>query len=85
MSGLCGEDTAVREKRSVSVADGKARSIAAAITHVFRILSATLQEVFDESAYRRFLIRGKLNSSCRAYAMFLKEHEQERSRRARCC
>jgi hypothetical protein len=85
MSGLCGADTPVREKRKARLADGKARSIAAAITHVFRILGATLQEVFDESAYRRFLVRGNLRSSCRAYAMFLKENEQARSRRPRCC
>ena len=85
MSGSCGADTPVREKWKARLSDKKARSIAAAITHVFRILSATLQEVFDESAYRRFLIRGKLNSSCCAYAMFLKENEQERSRRTRCC
>jgi hypothetical protein len=85
MSGLCGADTPVREKWKARLADGKATSIAAAITRLFRILSATLQEIFDESAYRRFLVRGNLRSSCRAYAMFLKEHEQERSRRARCC
>ena len=85
MSGSCGADTPVREKWKARLSDKKARSIAAAITHVFIVFGATLQEIFDESAYRRFLVRGNLRSSCRAYAMFLKEHEQERSRRARCC
>lgn len=44
-----------------------------------------LKEVFDESAYARFLKRNDLQSSANAYAVFLKENEQVRSRRPRCC
>lgn len=44
-----------------------------------------LKEVFDESAYARFLKRNHLKSSAKAYAVFLKENELARSRRPRCC
>lgn len=44
-----------------------------------------LQEIFDESAYRRFLERtGKISSS-EAYCEFLRESEGARARRPRCC
>jgi len=48
-------------------------------------LGAILREVFDESAYTRFLLRSQLASSPEAYAAFLREHETARSRRPRCC
>ena len=51
----------------------------------FRILRATLYEIFDESAYRRFLAQRKMASSVTAYAEFLRETEQGRARRPRCC
>jgi len=44
-----------------------------------------LQEIFDESAYRRFLDRNQLQCSVNAYAVFRQENEQTRSRRPRCC
>jgi hypothetical protein len=50
-----------------------------------QILVATLREIFDESAYARFLERKRLNSSREAYAAFLRESEAARARRPRCC
>jgi hypothetical protein len=48
-------------------------------------LLAVLREIFDESAYARFLAgKGKI-SSREAYAEFLQETEHTRSRRPRCC
>jgi hypothetical protein len=44
-----------------------------------------LREIFDESAYARFLQRNKLESSQEAYARFLGENEVSRVRRHRCC
>ena len=50
-----------------------------------RILQAMLREIFDESAYARFLQRRQLTSSAHAYAEFLNESSQQRERRPRCC
>jgi hypothetical protein len=46
---------------------------------------AALREVFDESAYARFLQRNALSPSRRSYAEFLNENEQGKARRPRCC
>jgi hypothetical protein len=49
------------------------------------IVLATLREIFDEAAYRRFLERKRLASSRAAYSEFLRELEVLRARRQRCC
>lgn len=49
------------------------------------IVLAALREIFDESAYRRFLERKQVGSSRKAYAEFTREHELLRARRPRCC
>jgi hypothetical protein len=49
------------------------------------VVLATLREIFDESAYTRFLEREQIVSSRKAYAEFLQEHERWRERRPRCC
>ena len=49
------------------------------------ILEAALREIFDESAYARFLERNQIVSSRRAYAVFLAENAGEKERRPRCC
>jgi hypothetical protein len=56
-----------------------------AIAGFFKVGAAVLQEVFDESAYRRFLVRGNLVSSSASYAAFWAEQEKSRARRPRCC
>jgi hypothetical protein len=50
-----------------------------------RILVATLREIFDEAAYERFLRRGQMNSSTKAYAAFRAEFEEAKTRRPKCC
>jgi hypothetical protein len=55
------------------------------LLRVYRILVATLREVFDESAYDRFLVRNHLSGSTVAYAAFQKELEAMKARRPRCC
>lgn len=49
------------------------------------LLRATLREIFDESAYERFLIRHALQPSRAAYDHFLREQSAVRERRPRCC
>ena len=46
---------------------------------------ATLREIFDESAYARFLNQRHLEPSRAAYAAFRQEHEVAKARRPRCC
>jgi hypothetical protein len=52
---------------------------------VVAVVNSVLREVFDESAYARFLKRKGMPSSREAYAGFLRETEASRGRRPRCC
>jgi hypothetical protein len=49
------------------------------------LVLATLREIFDESAYARFLARHQRNSSPHAYSAFLEEQAHAQRRRHRCC
>jgi hypothetical protein len=55
------------------------------LRELFGLIVAVLREIFDESAYKRFLDRSRLESSPNAYAIFLRENEQAKSRSPRCC
>ncbi len=50
-----------------------------------RIFVAVLREVFDESAYERFLRIRQMPSSAAAYAAFCRDREVQYARRTRCC
>jgi hypothetical protein len=52
---------------------------------LLQLLLATLREIFDESAYQRFLNRQELSSDRAAYAQFLKEQETRKARQPKCC
>ncbi|HXM22745.1 MAG TPA: hypothetical protein VN948_15920 [Terriglobales bacterium] len=52
---------------------------------VTRLLLSTLREIFDESAYSRFLARHEMSSCPSAYAAFLREQEGIKARRPKCC
>lgn len=49
------------------------------------LFRAVLGEIFDESAYARFIARNRLVRSRASYAAFLREHELIKARRPRCC
>ena len=55
------------------------------LSQIATVILAILRELFDESAYRRFLDRSRMESSPKAYAIFQQENEQTKSRRPRCC
>jgi hypothetical protein len=55
------------------------------IERVLRLFLATLREIFDETAYARFLGRTKMASSAKAYAAFRAEFEEAKTRRPKCC
>jgi hypothetical protein len=50
-----------------------------------QLIISALREIFDESAYERFLLRQNLSRSRATYAQFLREHELSKARRPRCC
>ena len=54
-------------------------------TGVWRIVVATLREIFDESAYARFLERTGSERSAVSYRAFLKDREALVMRKPRCC
>jgi hypothetical protein len=51
----------------------------------WRLLVLTVREIFDETAYARFLARGEKVRSRESYAAFLREHGAVKERRPRCC
>ena len=67
----------------------KIKDIWALAPAVFRngakIARAVLREVFDESAYERFLLRTASARSVASYRAFLAEREVATARRPRCC
>jgi hypothetical protein len=50
-----------------------------------QIFVGVLREIFDESAYDRFLLRTQTVRSVESYRAFLREREVGASRRPRCC
>lgn len=52
---------------------------------VLRIAAEALREIFDESAYIRFLRHHQVPSGQASYAAFLREQEEIKARRPRCC
>lgn len=55
------------------------------VTAALALLWGTLREIFDESAYTRFLDREHVVSSREAYAAFCRECDAAKARRPRCC
>ena len=52
---------------------------------ILALAIAMLREIFDETAYARFLARHQLKSSRAAYAAFLQEHALAKARHPKCC
>jgi len=61
------------------------RSSTSNVTAAVSLLWATLREIFDESAYTRFLSREQMVASREAYAAFCREYDAAKARRPRCC
>jgi len=53
--------------------------------HAWSLFRAALREVFDESAYERFLLRTRAPRSRESYQAFMREKEAAAARRPRCC
>jgi hypothetical protein len=63
----------------------KPGSALAALRQTLALFRAALREIFDESAYERFLAQHQLTSSAAAYSSFCQERDHSRARRPRCC
>ncbi len=61
------------------------RGLAKRLKSFCSIVAAALCEIFDESAYARFLKQKQMVSSRAAYAAFREEYEGTKARRPRCC
>jgi hypothetical protein len=55
------------------------------VRQIAATILAALREIFDESAYSRFLAGHGLISGVDAYAKFQREQENIKARRPRCC
>ena len=72
----------MREKRTDALDSSRGRGRP---RHIVQIIFAIVREIFDESAYVRFLSRSKMRSSRQAYADFQKEREAMKARQPKCC
>ena len=81
----CGAGAPGRETLKAKADRAKANAILTAFTRLSTVLFAALREIFDESAYARFLHRQRVASSQAAYSEFLRESEIAKARRPRCC
>ncbi len=52
---------------------------------VAAVVASLLREIFDESAYCRFLERNRISSSTAAYAAFREENDRLKAQRPKCC
>ena len=65
---------------------GRKRASAATQFAALRTLAHDiLREIFDESAYSRFLVRQQMSSCPTAYAAFMREQEGIKGRGPKCC
>src|SRR3954469_12141245 len=53
--------------------------------NAIRTLRATLREIFDESAYDRFLLRTHASRSIASYREFTRERDAALGKKPRCC
>jgi hypothetical protein len=81
----CGADILVREMPAARIDKARPTEMLALILRACQLLSEAFREIFDESAYQRFLDRNHQESSPNAYAVFRQENEQSKSRRPKCC
>ena len=52
---------------------------------IIQTIKATLREIFDESAYDRFLLRTQASRSVASYRAFTRERDAAMVKKPRCC
>lgn len=63
----------------------KALGLRTHFQNAWSIIQAVFREIFDESAYERFLQRTKTPHTAESYRAFLRERESAMARKPRCC
>jgi predicted ArsR family transcriptional regulator len=53
--------------------------------NVWNLVKATLREIFDESAYERFLLRTNSARSVASYRDYMRERDAAMAKKPRCC
>lgn len=56
-----------------------------ALRAALALIKAALHEIFDESAYERFLTRTHCERSVSSYRAFMRERDNAMARKQRCC
>jgi len=79
------ESSAQRAIRGAEESQSPVRALWARAKRGRNLAFRVLREIFDESAYIRFLDRHKLEPSRGSYAAFRREHEHSKACRMRCC
>ena len=74
-----------RDSRPRLSSRAKPSSLLSTLSHMAGVSLAILREIFDESAYERFLAQHQIRSTAAAYAEFCRDHECIKARRPRCC
>ncbi len=82
---LCGAGAPARKTLEANSTRARAHTILAAVMRSLAVLVEVFREIFDESAYERFLAQHQLTSSTAAYSTFCRERDLSRARRPRCC
>jgi hypothetical protein len=85
-------DNRVIEETTVSAAfsapprlRGEVRYSYRPITRFLHLIHAALREIFDESAYDRFLLRTSASRSVASYRDFMRDRETAMAKKPRCC
>lgn len=80
------QPASIRRRTAERCSAGQPRAVVPAwFVGATRLLLCTLREIFDESAYSRYLSRHGMASCPNAYAAFLREQEMMKARRPKCC
>jgi hypothetical protein len=85
---LAGSDTGLYQgtRFSRAVKDKNTWALARAVfRRMFRAIGATLREIFDESAYDRFLMRTRAPRTAASYRQFTQERDAAMLKKPRCC
>jgi hypothetical protein len=61
------------------------KPIARFFHQAWQIVYATLREIFDESAYERFLMQTGVRRSVESYRAFVRQSEAASAKKPRCC
>ena len=72
-------------KASGDLAAARDQVIGSRFRSAWGIICAVFREIFDESAYDRFLSQAQTTRSKESYDQFLREQEATAAQRPRCC